>query len=112
MSHKEHSKEASSHNQTKRKRTSNQNEGTNRNNIENSCGPQLEHAPNISEDESSHSDDNIPCLNDQSQMIALHYVLQLEKKYAKLGKDILKYVTTSAVGWLQNPMMLLVLHHS
>ncbi|KAG5011256.1 hypothetical protein JHK87_019771 [Glycine soja] len=80
---------------TQRKRTSNQNEGTNRNNIENSCGPQLEHAPNISEDESSHSDDNIPCLNDQSQMIALHYVLQLEKKYAKLGKDILK-----KFGWL------------
>ncbi|KAL5182403.1 tRNA wybutosine-synthesizing protein 2/3/4 [Glycine soja] len=78
-----------------RKPIINQNEGTNRNNIENSFGPQLEHAPNLSEDESSHFNGNIPCLNDQSQMIVLHYVLQLEKKYAKLGKDILK-----KFGWL------------
>ncbi|KAH1116205.1 hypothetical protein GYH30_045903 [Glycine max] len=78
-----------------RKHIINQNEGTNRNNIENSFGPQLEHAPNLSEDESSHFNGNIPCLNDQSQMIVLHYVLQLEKKYAKLGKDILK-----KFGWL------------
>ncbi|TKY54013.1 tRNA wybutosine-synthesizing protein 2/3/4 [Spatholobus suberectus] len=78
-----------------RKRMINQNEGTNRNNIENSHVPQLEHAPNISEDEGSHFNDNLPCSNDQSQMIALHYVLQLEKKYAKLGKDILK-----KFGWL------------
>ncbi|XP_020225983.1 tRNA wybutosine-synthesizing protein 2/3/4 [Cajanus cajan] len=72
-----------------------QNEGTSRSNIENSLGLQLEHAPNISVDESLSFNDNLPCLNDQSQTIALHYVLQLEKKYAKLGKDILK-----KFGWL------------
>ncbi|KAL2339187.1 hypothetical protein Fmac_013633 [Flemingia macrophylla] len=80
---------------SQRKHTINQNERTNWSNIENSLGPQLEHAPNISEDESSSFSENSPCLNGQSQMTALHYVLQLEKKYAKLGKDILK-----KFGWL------------
>ncbi|XP_061345502.1 tRNA wybutosine-synthesizing protein 2/3/4 isoform X2 [Gastrolobium bilobum] len=46
-------------------------------------------------DESVYFNDNLPHLNNQSQMIVLHYVLQLEKKYAKLGKDILK-----KFGWL------------
>ncbi|KAK7387759.1 hypothetical protein VNO78_22551 [Psophocarpus tetragonolobus] len=78
-----------------RKHMISQNEGTNGNNIENCHGPQLQHAPNIYIDESSYLNDNLPCLNDQNQMIPLHYVLQLEKKYAKLGKDILK-----KFGWL------------
>ncbi|KAF1887173.1 hypothetical protein Lal_00040770 [Lupinus albus] len=72
-----------------------QNEGTNQNKIENSLGSQLEHAPNISEDESLYSNDGLPCMNDQNQMIPSHYILQLEKKYAKLGKDVLK-----KFGWL------------
>ncbi|KAK7363744.1 hypothetical protein VNO77_05898 [Canavalia gladiata] len=72
-----------------------QNEGTSGNKIENSLGSQLEHALNISKDESLYLNDNLPRLNGQSQMIALHYVLQLEKKYAKLGKDVLK-----KFGWL------------
>ncbi|XP_027919377.1 tRNA wybutosine-synthesizing protein 2/3/4 [Vigna unguiculata] len=73
----------------------NQDEGTNVNNIESSCQPQLELGPNVFEDESLCSNDNLPCLNDQSHMIALHYILQLKKEYAKLGKDILK-----KFGWL------------
>ncbi|XP_027332177.1 tRNA wybutosine-synthesizing protein 2/3/4 isoform X2 [Abrus precatorius] len=63
--------------------------------LENSLGPQLEHAPNISKYENLYFNDNSPCLNDQSQMITSHCVLQLEKNYAKLGKDILK-----KFGWL------------
>lgn len=78
-----------------RKHVIGQNGGTEENEIENSQGPQLEHLPNISEDESLYFNDNVPCINDQSQMIPLHCVLQLEKKYAKLGKDILK-----KFGWL------------
>ncbi|KAK8470851.1 hypothetical protein PHAVU_003G078700 [Phaseolus vulgaris] len=73
----------------------NQDEGTIGNNIKNSCQPQLELGPNVFEDESLCFNDNLPCLNDQSQMIASHYILQLKKKYAKLGKDILK-----KFGWL------------
>ncbi|KAK7264475.1 hypothetical protein RJT34_32084 [Clitoria ternatea] len=77
-----------------RKHVINQNEG-NGNKVENSQGPQLEHAANTSEDSGSYFKDDLPHMNDQSQLIALHYVLQLKKKYAKLGKDILK-----KFGWL------------
>lgn len=72
-----------------------QNGGMRGNEVENSQGSQLEHLPNISEDERLHFNDNVPCINDQNQIIPLHCVLQLEKKYAKPGKDILK-----KFGWL------------
>ncbi|GAU18390.1 hypothetical protein TSUD_202790, partial [Trifolium subterraneum] len=67
-----------------------QNGGMKVNKVENSEGHQLEHLPNISENESLCFNDNVPHTNGQSQMIPLHCVLQLEKKYAKQGKDILK----------------------
>jgi tRNA wybutosine-synthesizing protein 3 len=63
--------------------------------VENSQGHQLEHLQNISENESLCFNDNVSHINGQSQMIPLHCVLQLEKKYAKQGKDILK-----KFGWL------------
>ncbi|XP_058753871.1 tRNA wybutosine-synthesizing protein 2/3/4 isoform X1 [Vicia villosa] len=63
--------------------------------VENSQGFLLEHVPNISENESLCFNDNVPHINGQSQTIPLHCVLQLEKKYAKQGKDILK-----KFGWL------------
>ncbi|KAJ1405583.1 tRNA wybutosine-synthesizing protein [Sesbania bispinosa] len=78
-----------------RKHMIDQNEGINGNKIENSQGPQLDHASNTSADENLYFNDNLPHFNDQSRTIPLHYVLQLEKKYAKLGKDILK-----KFGWL------------
>lgn len=65
------------------------------NKVENSQGPQLEHPPNISENESLYFNENVLHINGQSQTIPLHCVLQLEKKYAKQGKDILK-----KFGWL------------
>ena len=45
---------------------------------------------NVSEDEKLYFNAALPCLNDQSQEVESHYVLQLEKKYAKLGMDMLK----------------------
>ncbi|XP_057415045.1 tRNA wybutosine-synthesizing protein 2/3/4 [Lotus japonicus] len=78
-----------------RKHMINQNKGMGGNKIENSQEPQLEHAPNISEDEILYFNDSVTGSNDQNQMIPLHYVLCLENKYAKLGKDMLK-----KFGWL------------
>lgn len=77
------------HVKNQQKNIRNHNDGENGNKIENSQEPQLEHAPNIAED------DDLPVVNDQFQMAASHYVLKLDKRYAKLGKDILK-----KFGWL------------
>lgn len=65
------------------------------NKVENSQGPQLEQLPNISENGSLYFNDNVSHINGQSPTIPSHCVLQLEKKYAKQGKDILK-----KFGWL------------
>lgn len=78
------------HVKNQRKHMIDQNEDTNGNKIENTQGRQLEHA-----NESLNLIDDLPCMTDQSQMMASHYILQLEKKYAKLGKDTLK-----KFGWL------------
>ncbi|XP_015941234.1 tRNA wybutosine-synthesizing protein 2/3/4 isoform X1 [Arachis duranensis] len=72
-----------------------QRERTNGNMIEHSKGSQPVHAPNVLENEKSDVNGALLCLSNQSQKIASHYVLQLEKKYAKSGKDILK-----KFGWL------------
>ncbi|KAL4628383.1 hypothetical protein ACB092_05G234400 [Castanea dentata] len=56
--------------------------------------PQIENLQTLKEDLDLNFDSELPGMN-ESQMIASHWVLQLEKKYAKLGKDILK-----KFGWL------------
>ena len=56
--------------------------------------PQIENLQTLKEDLDLNFDSELPGMNG-SQMIASHWVLQLERKYAKLGKDILK-----KFGWL------------
>lgn len=83
------------HSKNEGKHTSNQNDGDNGNNIENSQEPQLEHESNLAEDGDLYFDDELPVINGQFQMGKSHYVLKLDKRYAKLGKDLLK-----KFGWL------------
>ncbi|XP_028762976.1 tRNA wybutosine-synthesizing protein 2/3/4 [Neltuma alba] len=73
----------------------NQNDGENKTMIQNFEEPQLEHVLDIADNGSMHPDDESPVTNDQFQMATSHHVLKLDKRFAKLGKDILK-----EFGWL------------
>ncbi|KAF7811166.1 tRNA wybutosine-synthesizing protein 2/3/4 [Senna tora] len=78
------------HGKNQKKHMSSQNDGQNGNKIVNSQEPQLEQAPSIAEDGDLYFDDELPAMSDRVQMVESHYVLNLDKRYAKLGKDILK----------------------
>nr|POE67462.1 trna wybutosine-synthesizing protein 2/3/4 [Quercus suber] len=56
--------------------------------------PRIENLQTLKENLDLNFDSELPGMN-ESQMIASHWTLQLERKYAKLGKDILK-----KFGWL------------
>ncbi|KAK4284380.1 hypothetical protein QN277_001222 [Acacia crassicarpa] len=79
----------------KTRNMTNQNDEENKTKNQNFKEPQLEHVPDIAGNGDKHLDDESPLTNDQFQMAASHYVLKLDKRYAKLGKDILK-----EFGWL------------
>lgn len=70
------------------------NDGVTGNNNDSIQRPQIENLQNLNEAPGFNFDSELPGMN-ETQMLASHWVLQLERKYAKLGKDILK-----KFGWL------------
>ncbi|XP_054785640.1 tRNA wybutosine-synthesizing protein 2/3/4 isoform X2 [Prosopis cineraria] len=83
------------HVKNKTKHMSNLNDGENKTRIQNLEQPQLERVPDIGDHGDMCLDGESHVTNDQFQMATSHYALKLDKRYAKLGKDILK-----KFGWL------------